>query len=166
MEIDLATGLVQQATMRPSTGSAVLDGTTLDTIRKWRFKPHTLSAVRIPIHYDMSGIRYDFEKKERSMAEILAPYLGAGTVRKASVPEYPGRQNWGFKHGKGIYEIHADQSGKVASVNVLKSSGDPIFDHAAQKALGRWEFTRGPLSVELPLSFALTPTSYRVDVAR
>lgn len=49
---------------------------------------------------------------------------------------------------------------------VLQSSGDPIFDQAAAKALGKWQLNRGPLIVELPLSFVLTPRSYRVDVAR
>lgn len=51
-------------------------------------------------------------------------------------------------------------------MTVLKSSGDHAFDESVQKTLRKWEFTRGPLTVELPLSFALTPTSYRIDVAR
>lgn len=166
LEVDEETGLVKKATMRISTGSPILDENTLGTLRQWRFKPHTLSEARVPIHYTMNGINLDVRKQEKSMAEILAPFLGAGALRKAPTPQYPGFQNWGFKHGKGIYEIRVDPTGKVSNVAVLTSSGDPVFDEAVQKTLHKWQFTRGPLTVELPLSFALTPTSYRIDVAR
>ncbi len=166
LAIDQETGLVKEAHMQLSTGSPILDQNTLDTLRRWRFRPHTLYGLKVPIHYDMPSIGVDYRKKQKPMAEILAPYLGPGAVRKAPIPQYPGRQNWGFKHGKGIYEIRSDAAGKVTAVKVLTSSGDAVFDEAVQKTLRKWQFNRGPLTVELPLAFALTPTSYRVDVAR
>ncbi len=166
LEVDEETGLVKKATMQVSTGSRLLDDNTVETLRQWRFKPHTTAGALVPISYTMNGINIEVHKHEKSMAEILAPFLGAGALRKAPTPQYPSFPNWSFRHGKGIYEIRADATGKVSNVAVLTSSGDPVFDGTVQKTLRKWQFTRGPLTVELPLSFALTPTSYRIDVAR
>ena len=52
MSIDTATGKVTSATMAQSTGNAALDKITTDTFRRWRFKPGTLSQVRVPISYE------------------------------------------------------------------------------------------------------------------
>ncbi|MGH8094325.1 MAG: hypothetical protein ACREIF_12775 [Chthoniobacterales bacterium] len=49
---------------------------------------------------------------------------------------------------------------------VLKSSGDPAFDRSVEKTLGKWKLRRGPLVLELPLRFVLTPSSYSVQLAR
>ncbi len=166
IRVNSDTGKVDDVTMEISTGSDLLDNETLNALRRWRFKPHSTDRAKVPISYSMNGVSFYYKKHETPLAEMLAPYLGAGAVRKAKVPEYPNRDQWTFKHGKGRYELHIDSTGRVESVVVLQSSGDPIFDKAAQKTLSKWELNRGPLVVELPLSFILTPNSYRVDVAR
>jgi TonB family protein len=56
--IDLVTGSVVAATMEQSTGSAVLDNSTLSAFKRWRFKPGTVSKVRIPITFDLAGPSY------------------------------------------------------------------------------------------------------------
>ena len=38
--------------MFPSTGSQVLDKLTIQTFKSWRFKPGSVSQVRIPIAYE------------------------------------------------------------------------------------------------------------------
>ena len=50
--VDTATGTVISATMFPSTGSQVLDKLTIQTFKSWRFKPGTVSQVRVPISYE------------------------------------------------------------------------------------------------------------------
>jgi TonB family protein len=50
--VDSANGKVTSATMAQSTGSKILDKVTTDTFRRWRFKPGTLSQVRVPITYE------------------------------------------------------------------------------------------------------------------
>jgi len=50
--VDTATGTVISATMFPSTGSQVLDKLTIQTFKSWRFKPGSVSQVRIPIAYE------------------------------------------------------------------------------------------------------------------
>jgi TonB family protein len=50
--VDSTTGTVTNATMSQSTGSPVLDKITTQTFKSWRFKPGTVSQVRVPISYE------------------------------------------------------------------------------------------------------------------
>jgi TonB family protein len=50
--VDTATGTVTDATMFQSTGSPLLDKLTTQTFKSWRFKPGTVSQVRVPISYE------------------------------------------------------------------------------------------------------------------
>lgn len=50
--VDTATGTVTNATMFQSTGSPLLDKLTIQTFKSWRFKPGTVSQVRVPISYE------------------------------------------------------------------------------------------------------------------
>ena len=50
--VDLTTGAVTNATMVESTSSPLLDKLTTQTFKSWRFKPGTVSQVRIPISYE------------------------------------------------------------------------------------------------------------------
>ena len=50
--VDTATGTVTNATMFQSTGNPLLDKLTIQTFKSWRFKPGTVSQVRVPISYE------------------------------------------------------------------------------------------------------------------
>jgi len=50
--VDTATGTVTDATMFQSTGNKILDKLTTQTFKSWRFKPGTVSQVRVPISYE------------------------------------------------------------------------------------------------------------------
>jgi TonB family protein len=50
--VDAATGTVTNATMFQSTGNQLLDKLTIQTFKSWRFKPASVSEVRIPISYE------------------------------------------------------------------------------------------------------------------
>jgi TonB family protein len=52
MLVDTASGKVTTAMMAESTGNAILDKVTTDTFRQWRFKPGTVSQVRVPVTYE------------------------------------------------------------------------------------------------------------------
>jgi TonB family protein len=52
MVVDTASGKVTSAMMAQSTGNAILDKVTTDTFLRWRFKPGTVSQVRVPITYE------------------------------------------------------------------------------------------------------------------
>jgi TonB family protein len=50
--VDTTSGKVTNAMMAQSTGNAVLDKVTTETFRRWRFKPGSVSQVRVPISYE------------------------------------------------------------------------------------------------------------------
>jgi TonB family protein len=51
VSVDPGSGRVTEASMAQSTGNPQLDKAALRTFRKWRFKPGTVSTVRIPIEF-------------------------------------------------------------------------------------------------------------------
>ena len=58
MSVDTGSGAVTSAEMAQSTGSPVLDNAATSAFRRWRFKPGTVSKVRTPITFTMSGAQY------------------------------------------------------------------------------------------------------------
>jgi TonB family protein len=52
MLVDTLSGNVTNVTMTQSTGNRVLDKVTTDTFRRWRFKPGSVSQVRVPVTYE------------------------------------------------------------------------------------------------------------------
>jgi TonB family protein len=167
VDINSETGEVIAARMGRSTGHALLDKAATDAFRTARFRKGTAPRIKIPIAFTLSGGgRVSYERKSKNMDDVLARFLGKGTVLKGPIPEYPAYRDWGFKSGKGVFELHANKEGQVDAVKILKSTGDDIFDRAAVKTLGKWRLRRGPLVLELPLRFQLTPTDFSVQVAR
>ncbi|MEY2497969.1 MAG: Gram-negative bacterial TonB protein C-terminal [Verrucomicrobiota bacterium] len=104
--------------------------------------------------------------REKPVDEALAHFLGKGTVVRGSIPEYPHSPPWTNKEGKGVYELHAQKDGTVAEVKILKRSGDDTFDRIVVDALRNWRLRRGPLILELPLRFILTPSRYSVGIPK
>jgi len=51
-------GNVIDARMAQSTGSAVLDNATVETLRNWRFKSGVASSIQVPITYTLTGVSY------------------------------------------------------------------------------------------------------------
>jgi TonB family protein len=58
LTIDSVSGIVTGAMMGQSTGSSVLDNAAVTGFRRWRFKPGTVSRVRLPITFTMTGAQY------------------------------------------------------------------------------------------------------------
>ena len=58
MTIDPKTGLVTRAKMASSTGSPILDNAALSAFGQWRFKPGTVTKVRIPFYFTAKGASY------------------------------------------------------------------------------------------------------------
>lgn len=58
MTVDPASGAVTSAEMSPSTGNAILDNAATSAFRRWRFKPGTVSKVRTPITFTMTGAQF------------------------------------------------------------------------------------------------------------
>jgi protein TonB len=58
MTVEPTTGFVTSAVMAQSTGSAVLDNAATSAFRRWRFKPGTVTQVRTPVTFTMSGAQF------------------------------------------------------------------------------------------------------------
>ncbi len=58
MTVDVSTGSVTSAEMATSTGSPILDNAATSAFRRWRFKPGTVSKVRTPITFTMTGAQF------------------------------------------------------------------------------------------------------------
>ena len=58
VSVDAASGSVTDATMAQSIGNNLLDQSALNAFRRWKFKPGTVSKVKIPITFTMAGASY------------------------------------------------------------------------------------------------------------
>ena len=167
IEVDPESGRVTSLRMDPSTGHAILDQAATEAFRLWRFKPGSARRIRTPITFTVAGApSYRLDVKTKSTDEVLAAFLGKGTVLRGSFPAYPRSVAWTPKQGSGVYELHVEKDGSVGQVKILKSSGDQTFDGVTVKTLRKWKLHRGPLIIELPLSFKLEPGSYSVDIPK
>jgi TonB family protein len=57
-DVDPGSGNVTSATMAQSVGNQILDNAAMSAFRQWRFRPGTVSKVRIPITFTMTGASY------------------------------------------------------------------------------------------------------------
>ena len=58
MTVDTSSGAVTSAVMAQSTGNPILDNAATSAFRRWRFKPGTVSKVRTPITFTMTGAQF------------------------------------------------------------------------------------------------------------
>jgi protein TonB len=56
--VDTGSGSVSEASMAQSIGNPILDNAAVSAFRQWRFKPGTVSKVKIPITFTMTGASY------------------------------------------------------------------------------------------------------------
>jgi TonB family protein len=58
LAVDQTLGTVTDVLMAQSCGNAILDNSTLDALRRWRFKPGSVARVQVPITYTLMGASY------------------------------------------------------------------------------------------------------------
>lgn len=56
--VDSVSGSVTNVVMDTSTGSPILDNAAITGFRRWRFKPETVSRVKLPITYTLTGAAF------------------------------------------------------------------------------------------------------------
>jgi TonB family protein len=56
--VDVSSGAVTDASMAQSIGNPILDNSAVSAFRRWKFKPGTVSKVKIPITFTMTGASY------------------------------------------------------------------------------------------------------------
>jgi TonB family protein len=58
LNVDLSSGIVTDVIITESCGNSILDNSTRDAFRRWRFKPGTVTRVQVPITYALTGVSY------------------------------------------------------------------------------------------------------------
>lgn len=58
LSVDSKLGSVTDVLIAQSCGNAVLDDSTRQALRRWRFKPGTVARVQVPITYTLMGVSY------------------------------------------------------------------------------------------------------------
>jgi TonB family protein len=58
LSIDQTSGAVIDVLMTQSCGNTFLDNSTRDALRRWRFKPGSVTGVQVPITYTLTGVSY------------------------------------------------------------------------------------------------------------
>jgi TonB family protein len=58
LTVDQSSGTVTDVRMAQSCGNVILDNSTLDALRRWRFKPGGVTQVEVPITYTLMGVSY------------------------------------------------------------------------------------------------------------
>ena len=58
LTVDHTTGTVTDVRMAQSCGNVILDNSTLDAFRRWRFKPGGVTQLEVPITYTLMGVSY------------------------------------------------------------------------------------------------------------
>jgi TonB family protein len=169
MVVDPTTGRVTNVYVAESSGDSYLNYQIVETLRNWRFQPGTPRLIRVSFgtaRVWTDDRRLGKERRAKQMDDVLAPFLGKGALIRGELPDYPRTPAWTDKRGTGVFELHIDSSGKVSDVTIKNASGDPTFDRITVAALRQWRFRKGPLILELPLSFVLTSTKFSVHIPK
>jgi TonB family protein len=58
LTVDQTSGAVIDVMMAQSCGNDILDNSTLDALRRWRFRPGSVTKVQVPITYTLMGVSY------------------------------------------------------------------------------------------------------------
>jgi len=143
VSVDPSSGVVTAARMQLSTGHKFLDDVALATFRKWRFRPGTVSQVRIPITFSLRFL-YVRALGDRSWLQNVTNWF---------LPYYPLAAVYKGLSGSGVAIVRIDaQTGSVTSASMLKSTGQKILDNAALQAFPKWRFKPSTLTT---LEFAI-----------
>lgn len=168
MVVDPVSGNVTSDYIESSSGDHYLNYKALEMMKKFKFKPGSPRRIRTTFGMsDSSWWRnYKPDRESQPLSKILKPFLGKNALVEGSLPDYPRDKPWTDKHGTGVFELHVARTGEVTSVAVKKFSGDPPFDEVMVRAMRQWRFRKGPVEIELPLYFALTPQKFSVRIPK
>jgi TonB family protein len=89
----------------------------------------------------------------RQLSVAEAKEFGISTPQ----PDYPINARARRIKGSGVFLLILTETGEVASIQVLKSTGSQILDDAAEKALKKWRFKPGIgiSKINVPINFTL-----------
>ena len=153
-KMDLDSGTPYDVRVVQSTGYKELDNAAVETLGSWRFVPHRLTWVTIPIEFKATtsgAIANDRPEGAKAIA-IYAPK-----------PEYPLEARQHHLTGAGIIMLDVNVlTGEVTKAYMLKSMGHKTLDEAALSAFRKWRFKPGKATpkVKIPIRYSMNGTTY------
>jgi TonB family protein len=79
-------------------------------------------------------------------AQVTRPMVATSDILEAPKPWYPDVAERRHIHGSGVFLLRTNiQTGRVTKVIVGQTTGNPILDYEALKALRQWRFKPGVL---------------------
>ncbi len=79
-------------------------------------------------------------------AQVTRPMVAVSDILEAPKPWYPDFAERHHLHGSGVFLLRTNiQTGLVTEVIVGQTTGNPLLDDEAVKALRRWRFKPGVL---------------------
>jgi TonB family protein len=73
-------GSVGSVTILKTTGHTILDAAAITGFRQWRFRPHTIDIVRVPVQYriTLSSVRWGSRSRLKNIGDGDAVVIMAG----------------------------------------------------------------------------------------
>jgi TonB family protein len=86
-------GSVGSVTILKTTGHTILDAAAITGFRQWRFRPHTIDIVRVPVQYriTLSSVRWGSRSRLKNIGDGDAVVIMAGNAwaDKHVAPSWP-----------------------------------------------------------------------------
>ncbi len=77
LTVDPRSGNVTNATMALSTASPILDNSTVSAFKRWRFKPGTVTKVKVPITFTSSGASVLTNTGQKALFALEKPLIAS-----------------------------------------------------------------------------------------
>lgn len=154
-------GRVTRAAIAKSSGDSTLDNAARTAVLKWKMNPAAIRPEYLTKGYEH---RIDFRQEApvavryRDSHAYFSNFREAKMWAHAPFPEYPDRERVLRTQGTAVVGMRIGADGGVASVVLLKSSGNANLDNAALAATRLWRAHRkyAGQHFALPVSFTLS----------
>jgi TonB family protein len=142
LQVVLATdGHVNKTTVLKTSGDSALDAAAQQTVLKWRLKRSAIKPSDLT-----TGRRTIVEfKQEALLAAVYSDrtayfktWKNVGMWMFAPFPSYPLSEREQHHTGTVLMKVTIGGDGRVASAQVMRSSGYPALDESAVKAVRLW----------------------------
>ena len=155
-------GGVRSAEVIKSSGDPILDQTAQTTVLRWKMKP---SAIQ-PADLERGRVEIVEFKEEAIMAASYPGRVKAGFTSEniwrpwkyAPFPYYPMESRLRHHFGAVVLNASIGNNGNVTLVKIIKSSGYPDLDEAAEIAVRHWQAHKEFIgkALRVPVNFSLT----------